>query len=373
MKLRVALAGLLALSSISLCATSAVATQPASSALSTALQTVSAWSTNQLANEVVSVSVSASNIGSMAPAAKSGYGGLLLFGATGSPTTAKILATLQSDSSTGMLIMTDEEGGGVMRLSNLVSPIPWAQTMGKTLSVSQVQAVGAKVGKQLLSLGVNTDLAPVLDVDGRAVQPGPSNPDGLRSFGGSASLVAKDGSAFMQGLQEAGMVAVVKHFPGLGHATANTDFGPAQTLPWNTLQQGGLLPFEAAISQGATAVMMSNATVPGFSTLPASISPTLIAYLRNQLGFTGLIMTDSLSAGALSALRLNEVQASIAAITAGADLVLYGSPASAQASLQLAQKISAGLVNAVATGALPLNVLQNAAAHVLMVTSGLKK
>jgi beta-N-acetylhexosaminidase len=177
--------------------------------------------------------------------------------------------------------------------------------------------------------------------------------------------VSNDGVAFMKGLKSAGVLSVVKHFPGLGGASSNTDYGPAATLPFSVLQRGALLPFANAIANGAQAIMLSNASTPGLSPLPASISPTTISYLRQTMGFNGLIVTDSLSAGAISARHLSESQAAVLAIEAGADLVLCGSPTSPPASLALATKVSTALQAAVTSGVVPLATLQAAAAQVL--------
>ncbi len=210
--------------------------------------------------------------------------------------------------------------------------------------------------------GINTDLAPVADVDGRAVEPGENDPDGYRSFSGVPAKAAADDVAFAKGLREAAVLAVVKHFPGLGGATGDTDYRPAATLPWSTLMTTGLVPFRSAINSGVTAVMVSNASVPGLTPLPSSISPDVISYLRDQLGFSGVILTDSLSAGALSAIHLGVPAASAKALEAGADMVLAGSPPSAGAALQLAAEISSALQEAEKAGALPLSTLQSAAA-----------
>jgi beta-N-acetylhexosaminidase len=333
--------------------------------LACASQIVSTWTTTQLANETIAIPVEATNVGALAPAARAGYGGLLLFGTTAPASMGQVLATLQRErpGHYAWMVMTDEEGGGVERLTNLVGSFPWAQTMGKNLSAAQITAIARRVGTALATAGVNTDLAPVLDVDGRAQYPGEANPDGYRSFSGVASIAATDGTAFMKGLQEAGVLSVVKHFPGLGYATRNTDYGPAATLSWAKLQTTGLVPFREAIANGATAVMMSNARIPGFSSLPAGLSPVVVQYLRQTLGFKGLIVTDSLSAGAISALHLAEPAASVIALAAGDDMILFGSPTSVSASLTLAAKISAAIVNAVAQGTLTKTALAAAAAQ----------
>jgi beta-N-acetylhexosaminidase len=339
----------------------------ATSNLACATQIVNTWTLPALANETIAVPVYATNIGAMGPAARAGYGGLLLFGTTAPPTLASILATLQRQrpGHYALVVMTDEEGGGVVRLTNLVGSFPWPQTMGKNLSAAQITQIGLRVGKKLIGAGVNTDLAPVLDVDGRAQEPGAANPDGYRSFSGDPATAATDGAAFMKGLNQAGVLSVVKHFPGLGYSTRNTDYGPASTLSWAKLQSTGLVPFKAAIANGATAVMMSNARVPGLSSLPAGLSPVVVRALRSTLGFGGLIVTDSLSAGAISALHLAEPAASVKALAAGDDLVLFGSPSSPSASLALAAKISTAIVNAVNAGSLSRATLLSAAAQVL--------
>jgi beta-N-acetylhexosaminidase len=340
-------------------------TATATTNLACATQIVSTWSTPQLANETIALPVEATNVGALAPAARAGYGGILLFGATAPASMPQILATLQRErpGHYAWMVMTDEEGGGVERLTNLVGSFPWAQTMGKNLHATQITTIARRVGIALSSAGVNTDLAPVLDVDARAQYPGEANPDGYRSFSGVASIAAADGTAFMKGLQQSGVLSVVKHFPGLGYSTRNTDYGPAATLSWAKLQTTGLVPFRQAIAGGASAVMMSNARVPGLTSLPAGLSSVAVQYLRTTLGFKGLIVTDSLSAGAISALHLAEPAASVLALGAGDDLILFGSPTSVAASLVLAGKISAAIVTAVTKGTLAKSTLVAAAAQ----------
>lgn len=348
-------------------ATTTTTTAVASVNLACAEQIVSTWNVRQLANETIAVSINALQIGALGPVARDGYGGILLFGATAPANFAATVATLQRETPDheAMLVMTDEEGGGVARLTNLVATLPWAQTMGKNLAPAGIAAEGLRVGRSMRAAGINTDLAPVADLDGRAVAPGENDPDGFRSFGNVPATTAADVVAFAKGLRDAGVLAVVKHFPGLGGATGNTDYRPAATLPWTTLMTTGLVPFRAAIGSGATAIMMSNASVPGLTSLPASVSPAAYGYLRNQLGFGGLIVTDALSAGALSAIHLGVPAASAKALGAGADMVLAGTPPSPAASLQLAAQTSSALQEAEQAGTLALSTLEHAAAQVL--------
>jgi beta-N-acetylhexosaminidase len=347
--------------------TTTTTTVAESAHLACAEHIVATWSVKQLANETISVSINGLQIGAMGPAARDGYGGILLFGATASSDFAATVAALQRETPDheSMLVMTDQEGGGIERLTNLVATLPWAQTMGKNLTPVEITAEGLRVGTSMKAAGINTDLAPVADVDGRAVEPGENDPDGFRSFSGVPAKAAADVVAFAKGLREAGVLAVVKHFPGLGGSNGDTDYRPAATLPWTTLMTTGLVPFRAAIESGVTALMMSNASVPGLTSLPASISPVVYHYVRDELGFGGLIVTDSLSAGALSAIHLGVPAASAKAITAGADMVLAGSPPSPAASLQLAAQTSSALQEAEESGTLALSTLQSAAAQVL--------
>jgi beta-N-acetylhexosaminidase len=359
------LLGALVLSSLFIVSASASEPRTTATNLTCATQIVSTWTTTQLANETIAIPVAATNIGGLAPAARAGYGGILLFGTTAPASMPQVLATLQRErpGHYAWMVMTDEEGGGVERLTNLVGSFPWAQTMGKNLNAAQITAIARRVGSALSAAGVNTDLAPVLDVDARAQFPGQANPDGYRSFSGVPSLAATDGTAFMKGLQESGVLSVVKHFPGLGYATQNTDYGPAATLSWAKLQSTGLVPFRQAIADGATAVMMSNARIPGLTPLPAGISPVAVQVLRTTLGFKGLIVTDSLGAGAISARHLSVPAASVLALAAGDDLILFGSPTSVTASLAQAAQISNAIIAALTKGTLSKATLIAAAAQ----------
>ena len=377
-----ALAGALALSALPVSSSAAPTPRSASPATMTAVQSanvacaraiVSTWSLTHVARETVVVSAQASDLAAMTGAATQGYGGFILFGSsapTSLPATIRSLAHLEPDRRAPM-VMSDDEGGGIIRFSNLVGTWPWAQTMGSTMTPAQIAQVGRRVGLALAKVGLNVDLAPVADVDGRAVWPGATNPDGLRSFGASATKDAADVVAFASGLRGAHVVAVVKHFPGLGYATGNTDNGPAATKPWSQLQSGGLVPFRQAFASGVNAVMMSNASIPGLTTLPAGLSSVAVAQLRQKMGFNGLIMTDALGAGAISQRHLSIAQASVAALGAGVDQVLGTNPASPQQALQTASLTTAAIVAAVLKGTLTRTVLVAAAAHVLAATNSL--
>jgi beta-N-acetylhexosaminidase len=214
--------------------------------------------------------------------------------------------------------------------------------------------------------GVNMDLAPVVDVDGRDEPPSSTNPDGWRSFSGTTSVVTQDGLAFARGLTDGGVIPVLKHFPGLGHATGNTDNGPADTLAWSNLQQVALPPFTAGIAAGMPSIMIANARVPGLTTRPASLSPAVITtQLRRTLGFRGLIMTDSLSARAISGAGYTIPRAAVTSLDAGTDMVMYGPTGSLAATRQMFDQIVAAEVAAVQAGTLSRTRLVQAVTHIL--------
>lgn len=346
---------------------SASGASTATSPLACAQHVVSTWTPSQLAHETVAVSSAAQSLTIDTAAAAQGFGGLLLFGSTAPTTLPAVLHSLSARSPhhLTMAVMGDEEGGGIIRLSNLVGSWPWPQIMNETMSSSQIRDVAVKLGRDMMTAGLTMDLAPVADVDGRYEYPSATNPDGLRSFSGSPARDAIDVVAFAGGLAASGVVATVKHFPGLGGSSGNTDSGPATTKPWSVLQTTALVPFRAAIAAGVGAIMVSNAVVPGLTSLPAGLSSAVMHELRVVLGFQGLIVTDSLGAGALSAIGIGQVAGAARAVEAGADEVLAANPTTPAEGLLVAQQMATAIVNAEQSGRLPLARLQLAAAHVV--------
>jgi len=326
---------------------------------------LSTWSIPRLAEQVMIVPVQEDSVESATAQVAAGAGGVILFGNAAPANLAESLSRLRKAALGGVwpMVVVDEEGGAVQRMANLVGPVPSARQMGATRSPAQITRIAALLGQRLLALGVTVDLAPVLDADGR---PGPSkeNPIGSRSFSADPSVAAADGLAFDAGLQSSGVLAVVKHFPGLGGASGNSDLEPSSTQPWPTLQRSGLLPFAVATKAHVPAVMVANASVPGLTTLPASISAAVITgVLRGQLHFSGLVVTDSMSAAALSRTGYSVPAASTAAVAAGADMILFN--ASLAAMPGLARQTVLALVSAVDRGTVGRSRLIDAVAHVL--------
>lgn len=341
-------------------------TQPAAAPCTNATK-LAGWSTTRLAMLTIVVPVAETSPGDVTDEVAQGAGGVLLFGSRAPSNLHTKLSALRRHvpGRIGLLVMTDEEGGGVQRMANLVGSLPWAQTMGKKWTAAQIRTRVRTVARKMSAAGVNMDLAPVADVDGRAVPPSASNPDGLRAFGGNTATVSRDTVAYLEGLRDGGVIPVVKHFPGLGHASRNTDYGPAHTLSWTTEKRVAIPPFEAAIAAGVPAVMMSNASVPGLATNPGSLSPTQISKeLRSRLGFTGLVLTDSLTAKAISDGGWTASRAAVQALRSGADMVLFGPVTDVQAHTNA---IKARIVAAVSTGVLTRARLIDAAEHILGV------
>lgn len=351
--------------------TATTATVPPSStaiAHCNAAAAISSWSLARRAAQLVVAPVEEDDVAAALPLVRAGAGGIILFGTAVPANLAAQLDALDAAAPGGLapIVMTDEEGGAVQRLANAVGDVPSARTMAATMTPSAVTALAAQVGARMRALGIGMDLAPVLDVnDG----PGPnaSYPDGTRSFSADPATAATYALAFATGLEEAGVVPVVKHFPGLGHASGNTDVGPATTPPLSFLEGDDLIPFRDAIAAGVPVVMVSNATVPGLTTGPASLSRAAVTgLLRDRLGFRGLVMTDSLSAGAIAATGLGVPAAAVVAVAAGVQMLLYTAPSATAAATTGLATIQA-LVGAVQGGRLPTSVLDADVAAVLRV------
>jgi beta-N-acetylhexosaminidase len=328
---------------------------------------VANWTLRRLAAQTVVVPAQETDTSAAGAEVAHGAGGVILFGSRAPANLGRRIAALRglAPAHLGLLVMSDEEGGGVQRMANLVGSLPWARYMGRHWTPTEIRSHVAAVAAKMAAHGVNTDLAPVVDVDGRNVPPGPDDPDGWRSFSGRTRIVSRDGLAYMRGLMSGGVIPVLKHFPGLGGASGNTDYGTAYTLPWSRLQRVGLPPFVAGIRAGAPAIMVSNAIVPGLTRLPASLSPVTIRHeLVGRLHFHGLIVTDTLTSGAISQAGFYPPRAAVQAIRAGADMVMY-SAATTQAAGDRFHAIVSKEVAAVHGGSLARGRLVDAARAVL--------
>jgi beta-N-acetylhexosaminidase len=232
-----------------------------------------------------------------------------------------------------LLVMVDQEGGAIRRLPG--PPQPSAAEMGRR-TPAFVHKQGLLTARTLSRAGSNVDLAPVLDV----ARPGGVIGEEGRSFGSSASRVTATAGAFADGLQQGGVAATGKHFPGLGAAKVNTDFGVEQIgLSKSTLRSVDEAPFRAFAAAGGKLVMLSSAIYPAFSVRPAALSRTIATgELRDRIGFEGVSISDDLQSAAARAFG-TPAQVGKAAAGAGTDMLLfrhYGAAAQAGAALRVA-------------------------------------
>jgi beta-N-acetylhexosaminidase len=323
------------------------------------------WPAARVAAQTLMAPVTMTSLSDASGPVAQGVGGLLLFGPRAPADLGRRLDRLTAGTAIAPIVASDEEGGSVQRLETIVGELPSARRMAATLAPAQIRSLAREAGTAMVGAGVGMDLAPVLDLDDRP-GPSPSNPDGTRSFSLDPAVASAAGLAFAAGLQDAGVVPVVKHFPGLGYSTGNTDDRPAATKSWTELQRTDLLPFQDAVAAGIPAVMVANATVPGLTDEPASLSRVVIEQeLRDRLGFEGLVVTDSLSAEAIRAAGYGVPSAAVAALRAGADLVLYGGGGSSDPALTT--RTVTAITAAMESGRLDRARVEEAAGRVLAV------
>ncbi len=219
------------------------------------------------------------------------------------------------------LLGADQEGGATRVLRFAASAAGQPDQVGAAAAAAAARATG----RDLHRLGLNVDFAPVADVGA-----GGASIMRARAYPGSAEAVAPSAAAAVGGFAAAGVAATVKHFPGLGAALANTDVGPVTiATPAASLRRRDLAPFRAAIAAGVPLVMASHAAYPGLDPgRIASQSPVILGrLLRGELGFRGVVITDSIEAAAVLR-RSGLVRAAIRSIAAGADIVLMTGPGS---------------------------------------------
>ena len=294
-------------------------------------------------------------------------GGVILFGSNITTATAlraltgKLRAAAAAGGRPSLLIAVDQEGGSVKR-------IPWAPPtlsppeMGALGSTSIARSQGAATGAALLDLGVDVDLAPVADVP---VSSASFMEREGRTWSRNASRTAWLANAFAQGLRLRGVAPTLKHFPGIGLATTNTDTSVVRITASRTALAPGLLPYRLAVTNGLPLIMLSNATYPAWDAVHAAgWSPAIVrTLLRDQLGFRGATITDSLD-GTASVRGISVRRIAAAAARAGTDLILTtGSEASTRA-------VYAYLVAEATAGSIPTALLQASYARILALKAG---
>jgi beta-N-acetylhexosaminidase len=313
--------------------------------------------------------------GSSAPgwvlrALEQGLGGVTLFGQNiSAPEQVRsLIAALRAAAPDEPVIAIDEEGGDVTRVAFAQgSSYPGNAALGAVDDVAVTGAVYLAIGRDLAALGVNLNLAPCADVLGSADSPAV----GTRSFGADTDLVARHTAAAVAGLQDAGVAACAKHFPG--HGRTETDSHLAIATIEGTLEdlrRRDLPPFIAAIKAGTIAIMPSHLRVPELTgDLPASVSgPAITGLLRGELGFGGVVISDALEMRATRD-RFGIPGAAVLAVAAGTDLLCLGRDAGEDGYLAVREALAA----AVRDGTLAGSRLEEAADRVARLRGGLAR
>ena len=223
-----------------------------------------------------------------------------------------------------LLIAVDQEGGRITRLWDGFTPFPGNMAVGATHDPEDARRMARTIAQEMRAVGINMNLAPVLDVNSN-----PLNPIiGTRSFGDSPELVVQMGLPMIETYREQGVIATAKHFPGHGDTEEDSHRKlPTVSHPLDHLWAVELAPFQAAIDAGVDVIMTAHVSFPAVDPtpdLPATLSPLVLQdLLRVQMGFDGVIATDSLGMRALSKIH-NPSEAAALALQAGADLLMFG-------------------------------------------------
>ena len=244
------------------------------------------------------------------------FGGAMLFAENcrDAEQVLRLIADIQAENQAGgglpLLIAADQEGGSVARLGFGTTGVG-NMALAATGAPDNARAMGAIYGEELGLLGINTNFAPVMDVN--------NNPDntviGVRSFSDSTDIVSEYGRAYLEGMHSAGTIATLKHFPGHGDTATDSHTGlPLIDRSYDELKAVELVPFQAAIDAGADMVMTAHIQYPQIEKetytsvtsgeeiyLPATMSRAILTdILRDDMGFTGVVVSDALDMAAIS-------------------------------------------------------------------------
>lgn len=220
-----------------------------------------------------------------------------------------------------LILAIDQEGGRVSRLKEPFTQFPGNTVMGQdTKPIEKAMEFGRVTAKELKLVGLNMNFAPVLDVQ----RGEPEKHLQGRTFGEDVKKVSRLGKTVVRSLQEHGILAVAKHFPGLGRSSVDPHFDlPRIEIDMKEMEQVNLPPFQVAINVGVSGIMTSHAIYPALDPeRPATLSPAILTQLlREKMGFEGLIITDDLEMGAI-AKHWGIAEGAANAFEAGADILL---------------------------------------------------
>ena len=303
----------------------------------------------QKAAQLLIVSTEASDIAVASAAAASGVGGIQLqWGSYSLEETRRLSETLQAAAArsplgTPLFIAVDYEGGSVYVPTTLgLLELPTNMMLGAADDENGTASLFYLAGKELKRAGINMAFGPVLDINTN-----PKNPIiGIRSLGSDPAAASRLGGAIINGLKAAGVIAVAKHFPGHGAAEKDSHKTlPEISISTAELHTAHLVPFKAAIALGVPAIMTAHIRYPALDSAPATLSRAVLAgLLKKDLGYGGLVVTDSLDMRAIT-MRLPVRKAAAAALKAGADLLLIGRGDPAAAVREIARQVRSGEIN----------------------------
>ena len=223
-----------------------------------------------------------------------------------------------------LAVSVDEEGGRVSRLKSLIGEQPSPRVLAQTKSPAEVHDIAFQRGQAMRGLGVTIDFAPVADTTTES----DDEVIGDRSFGSDPASVVDYAGAYAQGLRDAGLLPVLKHFPGHGHASGDSHESGVVDPPLDALKADDLVPYQTLTTQAPVAVMVGHMQVPGLTgNDPASLSPAAYGLLRSGNyggpGFNGLVFSDDLSSMGAINQRYTVPEAALRALQAGADVALW--------------------------------------------------
>lgn len=257
-----------------------------------------------------------------------------------------------------LAVSVDEEGGRVSRLSSIIGAQAAPRVLAQSMSADEVYRVALDRGRQMRGMGITIDFAPVVDVTDAA----PNSVIGDRSFGPDPTTVTEFAGAYARGLRDAGVLPVLKHFPGHGSASGDSHTSGVTTPSIEQLKASDLVPYRTLTTQAPVGVMVGHMQVPGLTgSEPASLSPQAYGLLRSgDYGgppFNGPVFTDDLSGMRAISDRFGVADAVLRSLQAGADVALWLSTAEVPAVLDR-------LEAAVAAGELTMAAVDGAVARI---------
>jgi beta-N-acetylhexosaminidase len=236
-----------------------------------------------------------------------------------------LVKDLSASTALPLAVSVDEEGGRVARLSKLIGPAPSARVLAQTHTPDQVYGMALDRGHKIRGLGITVDFAPDVDVT--------DAPDdtviGDRSFSADPAKVTEYAAAYARGLRDAGLLPVIKHFPGHGHGSGDSHTGGVSTPPLSQLQNDDLIPYRTLVTTAPVGVMVGHLQVPELTgDEPASLNRAAVQLLRTGTGyqapaFNGPVFSDDLSSMLAIKDRYSVPDAVLRTLQAGTDIALW--------------------------------------------------